>query len=109
MQVNEKSDVYSFGVVLLELATGKHPIMDPELEENDLVNWVITTLELKGIECVIDPKLDLSLQDDIGRVIDIGLLCTRSLPIARPSMRKVVRLLLEVGCNDNASKTEPKH
>lgn len=105
LQVNEKSDVYSFGVVLLELTTGKHP-MDPELEK-DLVKWIIETMGLKGIKCVIDPKLDLSMQDDIGKVINIGLLCTQSLPIARPSMRKVVKLLLEAGCGNDASKSNP--
>ncbi|KAF2283488.1 hypothetical protein GH714_010766 [Hevea brasiliensis] len=96
LRVNEKSDIYSFGVVILELVTGRLPI-DPEFGEKDLVKWVYSTLDQKGVDQVIDPKLDSSFKDEICRVLDVGLRCTSSLPISRPSMRRVVNMLQEAG------------
>ncbi|XP_052203517.1 receptor-like protein kinase HSL1 [Diospyros lotus] len=96
LRVNEKSDIYSLGVVILELVTGRRPV-DPEFGEKDLVKWVCTNLDQKGIDQVIDPKLDSCFKEEIGKVLNIGLLCTSPLPINRPSMRRVVKLLLEVG------------
>ena len=93
--MNEKSDTYSFGVVLLELVTGKPPV-DPEFGEKDLVKWVCSTMEQKGVEHVLDSRLDMGLKEEIVRVLNIGLLCASSLPINRPAMRRVVKMLQEV-------------
>ncbi|TKW11904.1 hypothetical protein SEVIR_5G002800v4 [Setaria viridis] len=95
LRVNEKSDTYSFGVVLLELVTGKPPV-DPEFGEKDLVKWVCSTMEQKGVEHVLDSRLDMDFKDEIVRVLNIGLVCTSSLPINRPAMRRVVKMLQEV-------------
>lgn len=96
LRVNEKSDTYSFGVVILELVTGKLPV-DPEFGEKDLVKWVCTTLDQKGLDHVLDPKLDSCFKEEICKVLNIGLLCTSPLPINRPSMRRVVKMLQEIG------------
>ncbi|KAK6124382.1 hypothetical protein DH2020_041875 [Rehmannia glutinosa] len=103
LRVNEKSDIYSFGVVILELVTGKLPV-DPEFGEKDLVKWVCTTLDQKGIDHVLDPKLDSCFKDEICRVLNIGLLCTSPLPINRPSMRRVVKMLQEIGGHKTTGK-----
>ncbi|TKY48897.1 Receptor protein kinase HSL1 [Spatholobus suberectus] len=95
LRVNEKSDIYSFGVVILELVTGKPPL-DPQYGEKDLVKWVSTTLDQKGQDQVIDPTLDFQYREEISKVLSVGLLCTGSLPITRPSMRRVVKMLKEV-------------
>ncbi|XP_041003678.1 receptor-like protein kinase HSL1 isoform X1 [Juglans microcarpa x Juglans regia] len=94
LRVNEKSDIYSFGVVILELVTGRLPT-DPEFGERDLVKWVCTTLDGKGVDHVIDSNLDSKYKAEIGKVLDIGLMCAGILPINRPSMRKVVKFLQE--------------
>ncbi|KAK9131902.1 hypothetical protein Scep_011430 [Stephania cephalantha] len=94
IRVNEKSDIYSFGVVILELVTGKRPI-DPEYGEKDLVKWVSTTLNQKEIDHIIDPNLGSYHKEEICKVLNIGLLCTNLVPTNRPSMRNVVKLLLE--------------
>ncbi|KAK8681490.1 hypothetical protein V6N13_053892 [Hibiscus sabdariffa] len=94
LRVNEKSDIYSFGVVILELVTGKPP-NDPEFGDKDVVKWVCVTFDQKGADQVIDPRLDLTYKEEICRVLDIGLLCTNALPVNRPSMRNVVKLLQE--------------
>ncbi|KAG9158897.1 hypothetical protein Leryth_026361 [Lithospermum erythrorhizon] len=103
LRVNEKSDIYSFGVVILELVTGRRPI-DPEYGEKDLVKWVCTTLDQKGIDLVIDPKLNACFKDEICKVMNIGLLCTSPLPINRPSMRRVVKMLQEIGCRSQSKQ-----
>ncbi|CAE5958736.1 unnamed protein product [Arabidopsis arenosa] len=102
LRVNEKSDIYSFGVVILEIVTRKRPV-DPELGEKDLVKWVCTTLDQKGIDHVIDPKLDSCFKDEISKILNVGLLCTSPLPINRPSMRRVVKMLQEIGGGDEDS------
>ncbi|KDP24078.1 hypothetical protein JCGZ_25735 [Jatropha curcas] len=106
LRVNEKSDIYSFGVVLLELVTGKRPI-DPEFGEKDLVKWVYATLDQKGVDHIIDSKLDFCFKNEICRVLDVGLRCTNSLPISRPSMRRVVKMLQESGVG-NKPKSNKK-
>lgn len=107
LRVNEKSDIYSFGVVILELVTGKPPI-DPEFGEKDLVRWVCTTVDQKGSDQVIDPKIDPVYREEARRVLEVGIRCTNSLPINRPSMRKVVKLLQEAGLGSNKMKTDGK-
>ncbi|KAG6741290.1 hypothetical protein POTOM_054523 [Populus tomentosa] len=109
LRVNEKSDIYSFGVVILELVTGRLPV-DPEFGEKDLVKWVCTTLDQNGMDHVIDPKLDSRYRDEISMVLDIGLRCTSSFPIGRPSMRRVVKMLQEAGMGEKptADKNDEK-
>nr|CAB3482815.1 unnamed protein product [Digitaria exilis] len=94
LRVTEKSDVYSFGVVMLELVTGKRPVA-PELGDKDLVRWVHGGIERGGVDSVLDPRLAGKFRDDMVRALHIALLCTSSLPINRPSMRAVVKLLAE--------------
>lgn len=94
--MNEKSDIYSFGVVILELVTGKQAI-DQEYGEKDLVKWVSSKLNEEELDQVIDPTLDYSkYKEEINKVLKLGILCTNSLPINRPSMRSVVKMLQEV-------------
>ncbi|XP_027931865.1 receptor-like protein kinase HSL1 [Vigna unguiculata] len=106
LRVNEKSDIYSFGVVILELITGRRPV-DPEFGEKDLVMWACTTLDQKGVEQVIDSRLDSCFKEEICKVLNIGLMCTSPLPINRPSMRRVVKMLQEVG-TENLTKPAKK-
>lgn len=106
LRVNEKSDIYSFGVVILELVTGRLPI-DPEFGEKDLVRWICSTLDQKGVDHVLDSKLDPCFKEEIYKVLNIGLLCTSPLPINRPSMRRVVKMLQEAGA-DSLPKTAAK-
>ncbi|CAI0556675.1 unnamed protein product [Linum tenue] len=101
LKVTEKSDVYSFGVVLLELVTGKKPIEDDDEhgEGKDIVSWVSS--HLTNNDNVVRNVLDGSVaanevvRDDILRVLKIALLCTTKLPSLRPTMREVVRLLVD--------------
>lgn len=95
LRITEKIDVYSFGVVMLELVTGKRPV-GPELGDKDLVRWVRGGIERDGVNSVLDPRLTGESRDEMRKVLNVTLLCTSSLPINRPSMRSVVKLLLEI-------------
>lgn len=106
LRVTEKSDIYSFGVVILELVTGRPPI-DPKFGDKDLAAWVCTSLDQKGPDSMLDPNLDSSYKEQISRVLDIGLLCISPLPLNRPSMRSVVKMLQETGA-DNKPKIAKK-
>lgn len=101
LRVNEKSDIYSFGVVILELVTGRLPV-DAEFGEKGLVKWVCSTLNQKGMDHVIDPKLNITHREEIVKVLNVGLLCTSSLPINRPSMRRVVKMLQEAAATNKS-------
>ncbi|CAN8313500.1 unnamed protein product [Cochlearia groenlandica] len=105
LRVNEKSDIYSFGVVILEIVTRKRPV-DPEFGEKDLVKWVCATLDQKGVEHVIDTKLESCYKEEISKILNIGLLCTSPLPINRPSMRRMVKMLQEIGGGDYDSQNK---
>jgi serine/threonine protein kinase len=107
LRVNEKSDIYSFGVVILEIVTRKRPNA-AELGDKDLVKWVCSTLDQKGVEHVIDPKLESCYREEISKMLNVGLLCTSPLPINRPSMRRVVKMLQEIGGGDDESQCKTR-
>lgn len=99
--MNEKSDIYSFGVVILELVTGKPPVEAEYGECKHLVKWVSTTLAEKGLDHVLDPRLvNSGFKEEMCKVLNVGRLCTSPLPINRPTMRRVVKLLLEIRSDD---------
>uniref|UniRef100_R7W300 non-specific serine/threonine protein kinase n=1 Tax=Aegilops tauschii TaxID=37682 RepID=R7W300_AEGTA len=63
-KITDRSDVFSFGVVLLEIITGKRPVLSDEPDEDDetLVSWArpLLTKALDGELSVelIDPRLE---------------------------------------------------
>nr|XP_043635787.1 receptor protein kinase-like protein ZAR1 [Erigeron canadensis] len=93
---SQKWDVYSFGVVLLEMITGKTPIVQVGPEEMDLVHWIQLCIEeKKPLADVLDPGLaqDVDKEEEIIAVLKIAMACTQSSPERRPSMRHVADLL----------------
>ncbi len=97
--MDEKSDIYSFGVVLLELITGRYPI-DPEFDDGtDIVKWVSAKVVAKeGLHTILDPCIidGKDLSHNFVHLLKVALFCTQTLPRKRPSMRKVVTMLLEI-------------
>ncbi|XP_057793587.1 receptor protein-tyrosine kinase CEPR2 [Salvia miltiorrhiza] len=97
LKVTEKSDVYSFGVVLLELVTGRRPVEEEYGDGKDLVYWVSTHLNSReAVIKVLDHKAVSQLvEDDAIKVLKIATLCTSKLPNLRPSMKEVVKMLVD--------------
>lgn len=97
-----ESDVYSYGVVLLELITRRKPSDSSFMEEIDIVGWVRSTWsKTQDINAVVDSSLmedtlDSNIAEQISGVLLIALRCTEKEPSSRPTMRDVVKQLLDV-------------
>ncbi|KAJ0600325.1 putative protein kinase RLK-Pelle-L-LEC family [Helianthus annuus] len=91
----KESDVFSFGIVALEIACGRSAI-DYKAQEKQtwLVEWV---WELYGNDTVlgaVDPSLGLEFEEDeIRRLMILGLWCVHPDPEFRPSMRQAIKVL----------------
>ncbi|XVE76404.1 hypothetical protein DITRI_Ditri12bG0170100 [Diplodiscus trichospermus] len=89
------SDAYAFGALLLEVACGRRPI-EPNAspEEQVLVDWVWDKFRKGRILDVVDTRLNGQCdEDEMLMVLKLGLICSNDVPIARPSMRQVLRYL----------------
>ncbi|XP_042489586.1 L-type lectin-domain containing receptor kinase IV.1-like [Macadamia integrifolia] len=88
-------DVFAFGIFLLEVACGRRPIQFHESEERlVLLEWVISSFNMGVILETADPKLEMNYEvEEMELVLKLGLLCSHSIPTARPSMRQVMYFL----------------
>lgn len=110
-QMSREADVYSFGIVLLELLTGKRPVMFTE--DEDIVKWVKRQLQRGQISELLEPGLleldpESSDWEEFLLGVKVGLLCTAPDPLDRPSMADVVFML--EGCRvgpDMPSSADP--
>lgn len=108
-KVTEKSDVYSFGVVLLELLTGRSPFEEQYGEGKDIIYWVLSCLNnQKGEQIdVLDHRVvSPDIKDDMMKVLKIATLCTTKLPSLRPTMRDVVKMLVDADAYTSRSLHE---
>ncbi|XP_058209128.1 L-type lectin-domain containing receptor kinase IV.1-like [Rhododendron vialii] len=89
------TDVYAFGAFLLEVACGRRPIEPRAAVENlVLVDWVFSFWRGGEILRTVDPKLGSQyVAEEVELVLKLGLWCSHSEPVARPSMRQVVQYL----------------
>ncbi|XP_019196518.1 PREDICTED: probable LRR receptor-like serine/threonine-protein kinase At1g56140 [Ipomoea nil] len=93
--LTEKADVFSFGVVALEIVSGR-PNSDSSLEEDKvyLLEWAWRFHETNGEVDLVDKNVVEFNEDEVKRVIGVSLLCTQTSPVSRPSMSRVVAMLL---------------
>ncbi|XP_010262573.1 PREDICTED: L-type lectin-domain containing receptor kinase IV.2-like [Nelumbo nucifera] len=95
-KASPSSDVFSFGAFMLEVACGRRPI-DPQASSAEkiiLVDWVLSYWTRGKILETVDPNLGSDyVAEEMDLVLKLGLLCSHSIPTARPTMRQVVRFL----------------
>lgn len=100
-RATEKTDVFSYGAVVLEVASGRRPIeKDVKRVEkigvgSNLVEWVWSLHKEGSLLVAADPRLDGEFEEsEMRRVLLVGLACSHPDPIARPTMRAVVQMLV---------------
>ncbi|XP_009419258.2 L-type lectin-domain containing receptor kinase IV.1-like [Musa acuminata AAA Group] len=90
-----QTDVYAFGAFLLEVACGRRPMdVHAPADTPNLVDYVLECWKMDAIAEARDPKLgdDYSAKE-VELVLKLGLLCSHPDPMARPSMKQVMRFL----------------
>ncbi|KAI7731732.1 hypothetical protein M8C21_021623 [Ambrosia artemisiifolia] len=94
-KASKESDVFSFGVVALEIVCGRKSIHYKDQEMKIwLPEWV---WELYGVGTfleAVDPRLGLEFdEDEVKRLMIVGLWCVYPDSKLRPSMRQVIQVL----------------
>ncbi|XP_062098451.1 PTI1-like tyrosine-protein kinase 2 isoform X2 [Humulus lupulus] len=94
-RLSYKIDVYAFGIVLLELLSGKRPIVEKVTKGQDsLVNWAKKLLEKEDYKALVDPKLKGNIETaQMKRIALAAKLCISQSARARPNMSQILELL----------------
>lgn len=90
-----KTDVFAFGALLLEVVCGRRPIEHEAGPEGFvLVDLVWDKWREGKILDIVDYKLKGEFNEsEVLMVLKLGLMCSNNKPLARPSIRQVVRYL----------------
>ncbi|AQK69145.1 BRASSINOSTEROID INSENSITIVE 1-associated receptor kinase 1 [Zea mays] len=94
-KASESCDVFSLGVMLLELASGKKPVekLNPTTKRT-IAEWALPLARDRKFKEIADPKLNGSfVEDELKRMVLVGLACSQDKPEQRPVMSEVVELL----------------
>ena len=104
-KVSEKVDVYAFGVVLLEITTGRMAF-DGGDGTSSLVDWAWKRLQdgepvMGGLDRRIVEERNVEEMEVVYR---LGIACTEAMAGERPTMRKVLQVLLR--CEQKCEEKE---
>ncbi|XP_027341173.1 probable L-type lectin-domain containing receptor kinase S.7 [Abrus precatorius] len=91
---NEKTDVFSYGVVVLEVACGRRPIEKEGQKMVNLVDWVWGLHSQGKIIEAADKRLNGEFhEEEMRKLLLLGLSCANPDSAQRPSMRRVLQIL----------------
>lgn len=102
-RAGEKTDVFSYGAVALEVATGRRPIEKETVGVGktagngggNLVDWVWGLYREGRVVAAADGRLGGAFDEsEMRRVLMVGLACSHPDPLARPTMRTVIQMLV---------------
>ncbi|GKU89258.1 hypothetical protein SLEP1_g3422 [Rubroshorea leprosula] len=109
---DEKSDVHNFGVLVMEIVTGKPPVIDCGDSPVYLVDWLKSMVASKKIEQVVDPTLSDQTINllELKRIILIALRCVVAEVEHRPKMKDIIHMLepLDLLLNDTKACNKRK-
>ncbi|CAM0903929.1 unnamed protein product [Alopecurus aequalis] len=93
-----KSDVYSYGILLLEILSGRRPIeVKRGTREKITVRWAFEKYNRGGVQDILDPMLNESVNEDIlTRIFDLMFQCVAPTRADRPQMKEVVEKLWKI-------------
>ncbi|CAK9157795.1 unnamed protein product [Ilex paraguariensis] len=103
-QLTRKADIYSFGVLLIEIVSGRcNTNTRLPVEEQYLLERTWKLYERRELVGLVDTSLNGDFDAEVAcRFLKIGLLCTQDTPKLRPSMSKVVKMLIgQIDVDDN--------
>ncbi|KAK9284255.1 hypothetical protein L1049_023424 [Liquidambar formosana] len=92
-RASAETDVFGFGVLVLEVVSGRRPI---EEGKPGLVEWVWSLMERGELICALDERLKAEggyTDEEVEKVLHLGLLCVYPEAQIRPTMRQVVKAL----------------
>lgn len=95
-QSSEKTDVFGFGILLLELISGQRALEFGKTanQKGAILDWVRKIHQEKKLEMLVDKDLKNNYDRiELEETVQVALLCTQYLPIHRPKMSEVVRML----------------
>ncbi|KAL8256807.1 hypothetical protein R6Q59_028848 [Mikania micrantha] len=94
-KASKSCDVYSFGILLLELASGKKPIVNiNSTDRRSIFEWALQLVCERKFSEIADPMMNgMYVEEEMKRVVLVGLICAHIQPNKRPTMLEVVELL----------------
>ncbi|KAL3618363.1 hypothetical protein CASFOL_038684 [Castilleja foliolosa] len=94
-KATESCDVYSFGVLLLELVSGKKPVekLSPTAKRA-IADWALPLAREGKFGEIVDERVNGSyVEEELRRVVLVGLVCSSGQPEKRPTMIEIVEML----------------
>lgn len=94
-KAKESCDIYSFGILLLELASGQRPVERVKgTIKRTIIDWALPLACERNFAEMADPRLNGKyVEEELRRVVLVGLMCSHSQPEKRPTMLEVLELL----------------
>ncbi|XVE51346.1 hypothetical protein DITRI_Ditri02bG0032800 [Diplodiscus trichospermus] len=92
-RASTQTDAFGFGILILEVICGRRPI---EEGKPPLVDWVWQLMMQGELLAAVDERLRINEgfdEEQVEKVLHLGLLCSYPNPDSRPTMRQVVKVL----------------